>query len=94
MRVRSALSVRVTSALQANNGEFLVEAAERGLGVIRQPRFMLDKALERGGLEIVLQDCRWTDLTAYVVYPETSHLPGRSRALIDFLARRWEASLT
>lgn len=83
-------SVRVQSVLQANNGDFLVQAAVRGLGVIRQPRFMMSDALEAGLLEPVLTRFKWLDLTAYVVYPETRYLPGRVRALIDFLAARWE----
>lgn len=82
-------SVRVQSVLQANNGDFLVEAAVRGLGVIRQPRFMMFGALEAGLLEPVLTRFKWLDLTAYVVYPETRYLSGRVRALIDFLATRW-----
>ena len=86
-------SVRVQSALQANNGDFLVEAAVRGLGVIRQPRFMMADALEAGLLEPVLTGFQWLDLTAYVVYPETRYLPGRVRALIDFLATRWDNTL-
>ena len=83
-------SVRVQSVLQANNGDFLVAAATRGLGVIRQPRFMMSAALEAGLLEPALTRFKWLDLTAYVVYPETRYLPGRVRALIDFLAARWE----
>lgn len=83
-------SVRVQSVLQANNGDFLVHAAVRGLGVIRQPHFMLSDALGSGLLEPVLTRFKWLDLTAYVVYPETRYLPGRVRALIDFLAARWE----
>ena len=82
-------SVRITSALQANNGEFLTAAAERGLGVIRQPRFMLAAGLDAKRLEIALDNYRWSDLTAYVLYPETRHLPRRIRALIDFIAVRW-----
>ncbi len=83
-------SVRVQSVLQANNGDFLVQAAVRGLGVIRQPHFMLSDALESGLLEPALTQFKWLDLTAYVVYPQTRYLPGRVRALIDFLAARWE----
>lgn len=82
-------SVRVQSVLQANNGDFLVAAAVRGLGVIRQPRFMMSDALDAGLLEPVLTRFQWLDLTAYVVYPETRYLAGRVRALIDFLATRW-----
>lgn len=83
-------SVRVTPVLQANNGEFLMAAAERGLGVIRQPRFMIATAVQSARLAVVLEDCQWADLTAYIVYPQTRHLPHRIRELIDFLAARWE----
>lgn len=85
----SSGSVRVPGVMQANNGDYLLEAASRGFGVIRQPRFISCDALRAGRLEAVFTDHQWQDLAAWAVYPNTRHLPQRIRALIDFLAARW-----
>lgn len=82
-------SVRVPSILTANNGDFILDAAKQGLGIVRQPRFIAHQAIEAGFLEPVFSNYEWLDVAAYAVYPQTRHLPRRLRALIDFLADRW-----
>ncbi len=82
-------SVRVPLSMQANNGDFLLDAAINGLGVIRQPRFICHEAITAGQLEAVLPDYEWLDVAAYAVFPQTRHLPQRIRTFIDFLAARW-----
>ncbi len=86
---RGSGSVRVDTVMQANNGDYILEAAAAGLGVIRLPRFICHEALANGELEAVLTDYEWLDVAAYAVYPETRHLPQRLRIFIDFLAARW-----
>lgn len=82
-------SVRIPSALQANNGDFILEAAIKGLGVIRQPRFICHQAIEAGLLEPVFTNYQWLDVAAYAIFPETRNLPRRIRAFIEFLNARW-----
>ena len=53
------------------------------------PAFIVNDLLKAGELEAVLTDYRWTDLTAWAVYPKTRFLPNRVRALIDFLAEEF-----
>ena len=82
-------SVRVPAILQANNGDFLRDAAIAGRGVILQPKFICYEAVKAGLLEPVLTRYKWIDLSVYAIYPNTRNLPRRIRAFIDFLAELW-----
>lgn len=83
-------SVQVPVKLKANNGDFLYQAALAGHGLILHPTFYLRDALRSGALVPVLTDIVWPELNAYAVYPPTRHLSSRVRALVDFLAKRFE----
>ena len=82
-------AVRLPSVLQANNGDFILQAALAGLGVIRQPRFICHEAITSGALEPVFSSYEWLDVAAYAVFPDTRQLARRLRVFIDFLAERW-----
>ena len=92
-------SVRVSTHLLSNNGEFSSQAAIAGLGIIHQPTFMLYQAIEQGLLVPILTDYHWRGVNAYALYPQTRHLSQRVRAFVDFLAERfsgtpyWDAKL-
>lgn len=91
--------LRLKTRLQANNGDFLLQAAERGLGLLIQPCFIANDAILAGRLQAALLNYQWKALHAYAVYPPHRHLPARVRHLIDFLAQRfgeapsWDACL-
>ncbi len=91
--------LRLKTRLQANNGDFLLQAAEQGLGLLIQPTFIANDAIVEGRLQAALLNYHWKELHAYAVYPPNRHLPARVRHLIDFLARRfgdappWDACL-
>ena len=78
-------SVQVTQRLRVNNGEMARDAAEAGLGVALEPAFIVREALAEGRLVRLLEGHTWPGVAVHVVYPETRHLPARSRAFIDFL---------
>lgn len=78
--------VRVAVHLAASSGEFLLQAALAGEGLVLLPAFYVHAALHSGQLVQVLSDHRWPEPAAYAVYPSTRHLSARARAFIDFLA--------
>jgi len=82
-------SVRIKEIMSSNHGYFLRDAAIAGLGVILQPTFICNQAIEQGLLEPVLTQYRWLNLALYAIYPNTRHLSNRIRVFIDFLAERW-----
>ncbi|BAZ94775.1 LysR family transcriptional regulator [Thiohalobacter sp. COW1] len=81
--------VRVSAALQANNGDFLHRAAVDGHGIVLQPLFICYRAIEAGQLVPLLIDHEWQGVHAYAVYPQTRHLSQRVRAFVDFLVERF-----
>ena len=78
--------VRVAVRLAASSGEFLLQTALAGEGLVLLPVFYVRAALHSGQLVQVLSDHRWPEPAAYAVYPPTRHLSARARAFIDFLA--------
>jgi DNA-binding transcriptional LysR family regulator len=81
-------SVDVNVAMTASSGDFLCEAAVRGLGIVLQPTFIAGERICNGELVPILRDYEWPVTPAYAVYPPTRHLSYRVRAFIDFLAEQ------
>lgn len=79
------VSVRVSSRLHVNNGDSCVQAALGGIGITRQPTFMIDQHLRSGQLVSILEDYGSPELGIYAVYPSRTHLPAKMRAMLDFL---------
>lgn len=83
------IDVSVSGRMRANNGEVLLEAAMKGLGVNQAPTFFCCDALRSGALETVLDAYEGDLLSIYAVYPHRRHLSPRVRAFVDFLAERF-----
>ena len=81
--------VDVSVAMVASSGDFLCEAAVKGLGIVLQPTFIAGERICSGELQPILQDYHWPVTPAYAVYPPTRHLSYRVRAFIDFIAERF-----
>ncbi len=81
--------VQLRIAHKANSGDFLRAAAIAGHGIVRQPTFIVYRAIEAGELVPLLKNYRWSEMHAYAVYPQTRHLSRRVRAFVDFLVERF-----
>jgi DNA-binding transcriptional LysR family regulator len=82
-------TVGVSGSLRANNGNVLVNAAIEGLGIIRQPAFVVANALRTKSLVRVLPDWCAGEHAVSAVYPNRQYLPPKVRTFIDFLAERF-----
>lgn len=82
-------TVNITPRLVANNGDFLLDMAVSGHGIILTPSFIAWRALAAGDLLPVLQEYQPAQHNAYAIYPPTRYLSRRVRALIDFLVDRF-----
>ena len=82
-------SVDVNVALTASSGDFLEDAARKGLGIVMQPTFIAGESIRQGDLVPILNDYDWPVTPAYAVYPPTRHLSYRVREFIDFLAEEF-----
>ena len=74
---------------RASNGDALLDAAIRGLGVLRLPTFIVNKAIDDGSLQPALLNVNWGQSELFALYPNTSYLPHRCRVFIDFLVDRF-----
>lgn len=92
--------VTLVSHYRASNGDALVDAAIRGLGVVRLPTFVVNDAIDNGTLQPALLNINWGQSDLFALYPNTTYLPHRCRMFIDFLVDRfgghpeWERCLT
>ena len=81
-------TVKVKGPWRSDNGRALVEAARRGMGLIRITDYYLVDALRQGELVPVLEEFEVQDAATWIVFPSRDQLPTRVRILIDFLAER------
>ena len=77
--------VEPSSRIKANNGNFLVDMAIKGHGIVCVPTFIADQSLAKGELIPVMEDYQFPTLNAYAVYPKNRFLSQRCRLLIDHI---------
>jgi DNA-binding transcriptional LysR family regulator len=80
------LAVPVHSRITASNGEVLIEAAVRGMGITSHPDFIVDDYIASGRVEQILGEFPMPELGIYALLPSNRQVPYRVRALMDFLA--------
>lgn len=78
--------IETSARLSSNSGIALTQAALSGFGIVVPPKFYITKELERGRLEVILEDHTVLPaLNIYVIYPERRYLSPKIRAFVDFL---------
>ena len=81
-----SITVRVDGRVRSNNGEVLVDAARRGLGIAWMPDFLSCDALSSGDVVPLLPDWSSRRLGVWAVYPHNRHLSAKVRLFVDLLA--------
>lgn len=81
-------SVEIGGPLTANNGDVLLAAAKRGLGISYQPTFVVGDAIRDGSLVPILTGFARPELEMFAVFPGHRYVPRRVTAFVDFLASR------
>lgn len=84
--------IKIHPYLKATTGEYLRDAAVKGLGIILVPSFIAYREIESGALIPLLGGYLSPQLDAYAIYPQTRHLSQRVRAFVDFLVQRFEGT--
>lgn len=79
-------TVYINCRIKANNGDALTEAVAKGLGISRQPDFIVNDYLASGEVENILDEFATPDLGIYAILPSNRYVPHRVRVLLDFLA--------
>lgn len=80
--------IPVRGRMRANNGDVLLDAAIRGLGIAVQPTFLCAAAIEAGLVQPILSAYPMPELGIYALFPGTRYVPQRVRMLVDYLAER------
>lgn len=81
-----SVAVKLPIVMQANNSDFLCQAAIEGAGLIFLPDFICYKYVQSGLLTPLLSNhTLQCSINVNAVYPQTRHLPQRVRSFIDFL---------
>ena len=78
------------SGLRFSNGEACAAAAERGLGVACVPSFIAGPRILKSHLRPLLTEYEDAPIGVYCLYPPARHLALKVRALVDFLALRFQ----
>ncbi len=86
------VTVRIAPVLQSNSGDTCVAAAIAGLGIVLQPDFLVESPLAAGELIELLPDHTARSLDIHAVFPAREHLPRKTRAMVDFLVERLQAT--
>ncbi len=76
------------SRLNVNSAQVAIDAALEGRGITRVLSYMVAAHVERGALQLVLEDYGPPAVPVHVVHKETGHTSARVRAVFDFLAQR------
>ena len=76
-------SIAPTIKLLANNGDFLTSLAVEGHGYLVEPDFILERLIQTGELEPVLEDYQWSEMHLYLVYPPTRNIAAKTRAFSE-----------
>lgn len=76
--------------LRANSGDTCRAAALAGQGIIYQPQFLVGDDLRTGRLQRLLPALQGPEIPIVVVYPSRKHLPGKVRAMVDFLVAAFQ----
>ena len=80
-------TVRTTPVLRSNNGDMLLGAAEKGLGLALLPSFIAGAAIARGTVAPILLDYPAEEGALHAVMPPGRAVTARVRALVDFLVQ-------
>ena len=76
------------SGLVANTMEPLIAMAERGLGLVYTPIFMVRSQIAAGTLQPVLAANLCSQSTIQVLWPPGRHTSPKVRAFVDFMAMK------
>lgn len=83
------ITVSLSTSMNSHDGAFLIEAAERGLGIVRVPDFLAKSSLDSGRLVQLLTAYQLKPRGVFIVYPTARYLPHRTRALMEYLIERF-----
>lgn len=77
--------VKVTGRMQSNVADPIRMAANNGLGMVMLPKYIVGRDIEKGKLQVVLEQYSISPLEIHAVYPHRKYLSAKVRDFLDFL---------
>ena len=87
-RSGAALDVAVLPRLTVTTPEAAAQAAIRNVGIARLLHYQVTEAVERGGLEIILETYEPEPAPVHIVHASRGQMPLKMRRFLDFAAPR------
>lgn len=83
-------SVKVSGSMYSNNGDALMAAALSGYGIVMQPSWTLQAALDSGQLLRILPDHQHgpASIPIHAVFAHKQHMPPKTRVFVEFMTRK------
>jgi LysR family transcriptional regulator, regulator for bpeEF and oprC len=82
----TAVGLQVSSYLQFDYAEAVLEAAIGGAGIIQAPSYIVALAIAQGKLQPILTDYRSSEGTVIaVIYPQRKYLSAKVRVFVEFM---------
>ena len=89
-RARRAITQKVKGSMRCSSGVALLDAAQKGLGIVQLPDYYVDTALHDGSLVELLLDYQSEEEGVWAIYPHQHQISVNVRALLRFLTERFE----
>lgn len=86
-----AITVNVQGNLNCNDGQYILNAALKGLGICFGPDIMFKHYINKKKLCVLLEDYSLPAVSISAIYPLNRNLTQRVRLLIDFLVKELSA---
>lgn len=83
---------RIRGRMRSNDAPAILEAAARGLGIGYAPLWQIRELVERGTVDVILQEFETEPLPVYAVFPPSRTQPTKVRRFVDLLAARLKES--
>jgi len=77
--------VKVSGRMQANVADPTRVAANQGLGLVMLPKYIVGRDIEKGKLQVVLEQYSVAPLEIHAVYPHRKYLSAKVRDFLEFL---------
>jgi len=88
-KAEAVRTVQIRPLMTSNEGQLLLRAALDGMGIIAQPSYIVQDALDAGRLVRVLDDWDLPRLTINLAFPTRRHMPAKTRLFIEFLLQHF-----
>ncbi|MGF1681278.1 LysR family transcriptional regulator [Photobacterium minamisatsumaniensis] len=82
--------IAVNGDLRSNDVMVLYQAAKKGAGIARLPRYLVDHDLASGELIEVLPQWQVNSMAVWGIYLSRKHMPASLRVLLDFMVERFK----